>query len=907
MDRYGQQPEYSLIIYPDDENGHGADMGKQSANTNHDDLIRAMEGYGEKAWFFLQKGQPDKALDEYERAVEIAATIDEPKHEAVFLSFMAVALRDTGDTARAHDCLSRSIEIANSLGLFAVEIHARLVLAEIYRDEGRPREAIELFLDGLDMAAAGDDPVSIELALSNLGRLYLERGWAEQAAACFLQALEIREDSLDRAAILGSLGLAMAELGMLQEAISHYRTAYLEAEFLEDGQSMAICRGSEGNALHALGRYENALDCYHQALKLSRGKKDARREGAWLGNIGTTWLKLGDIDKAIEFCTRAETIARKVGDVQSQAAHLDSLGDCLYEKGDLEQAKARYEEALSLSETIEDRLGKRIYLTDLGKLHQELGQLQPAFEYFGQAVNLFDEQRATIHADDLKTSFSNRGENLYKDVVKVCMSMGKRVEALEYVGRAKSRALLDLLSNSPIDISLLADGGDQSLKKLIDKEKELRERIDHFERVIWQGPSSGEPSVSRGAIFSGIDAKVIYAEWRDTVNQLKRLHPNYGTLVSASTLDYAEIIALWKGKESLLASGTAICEFFYTDDYIMAATVWSGAKEPACHFVADRARRDELMEDIGTLLEMSSTEGWEVPTSLCRRIYDCLVRPALQDLPERIDRLIIIPHGSLFHLPFAALHDGDNYLCQKFALSYLPSLTLVPVLAQSRREFKKDENVNYLVSAISDYSATRKDGLVFSSTLRSSAGLDDLSYTMEEGRSVLEVGERSAINSRLVTNEEVKQVFPEIFGDFSVVHFAGHAIFNQDEPMASGLVLADGTVLTAASILERRALHTQRGLLLVLSACQTGVSAVTPGGEILGLARALMYAGMPNLVLTLWEVADRSTSNIMQDFHTTWQAGKISIAAALRQAQTRAIETGQPVHAWAPFIHFGID
>ncbi|HMP51592.1 MAG TPA: CHAT domain-containing protein, partial [Candidatus Melainabacteria bacterium] len=97
------------------------------------------------------------------------------------------------------------------------------------------------------------------------------------------------------------------------------------------------------------------------------------------------------------------------------------------------------------------------------------------------------------------------------------------------------------------------------------------------------------------------------------------------------------------------------------------------------------------------------------------------------------------------------------------------------------------------------------------------------------------------------------------------------------------------------------------GRLLVLSACQTGVNKVTAGGEVLGLARALIYAGMPNLILTLWEVADRSTSDLMRGFHEHWQSEEDSIASALRAVQVEAIKAGMPLHAWAPFIHFGID
>ncbi|MBX9695432.1 MAG: CHAT domain-containing protein, partial [Cyanobacteria bacterium] len=551
------------------------------------------------------------------------------------------------------------------------------------------------------------------------------------------------------------------------------------------------------------------------------------------------------------------------------------------------------------------------YLTNIGRLFERMGQLQPAFDYLARAVSLFDDQRANIKADDLKTSFANRGGDLYKDMVRVCLALGKRVEALEYVGRAKSRALLDLLSNSPIDISTLSQSEDEGLRTLILKERELREQIDHLERVFYQSgsgqSSSSSESGHRGGVYTIDSAQGLYSNWRDVVGQLKHCHPNYATLVSGSTLSFDEIKRLWSGGEGQLSPSTAIVEYFWTDDYIMAASIGASSSEPVIHILADESAREALAVDLETFLEMSSTEGWEVPVSLCRRLYEQLLKPVLEGISPEVTRLMIVPHGSLFHMPFAALHDGNGYLCEKYAFSYVPSISLVPVLFRTVSTQPQTSRSRYLVSAISDYSATRRDGLVFSSTLRSAAGLDDLSYTVEEARSILKVGEVASNEARLLTNEEVKLNLATLFGEYSVVHFAGHAIFNPEEPMASGLVLSDGTVLTAASILERSSLRTNCGRLLVLSACQTGVNLVTPGGEILGLARALMYAGMPNLVLSLWEVADRSTSDLMQSFHSLWKAGEQSIAQALQQAQKKAIESGQPIHAWAPFIHFGID
>jgi len=889
-------------------NQNSQDMGDHEPADLIHEPADLMEIYGNQGWSHLEAGEFEQACQAYEKAIDLARQLEQTTNLAVYLSYLGLTKIAQKEPEAADTHLRESIEIARASGAAPIELHARLLLGELLGDCGRLEQAIELFHTACDISSEISDPASSELALANLGRLFLNLGWPEQAVACFLEALHQQEETQDKASLLGSLGLCMAELGKFDQAVAYYQSAYIEAGFIEDSHTMSICRGSEGNTLFEIGQYKPALKAYEDALALSEEAEDPHRQGIWLGNIGTTWLKLGDADKALSFCVRAEEMAKANDDLQAQAAHLDSVGDCYVEKGELDQAKVYYEKALAVSEGIEDRRGKRIYLANLGKLYEKTGQLQPAFDYLAKAADLFDELRASIKTDDLKTSFANRGEELYKNVVRVCLSLGKRVEALEYVGRAKSRALVDLLSNSPIDISHFSGGEDEALKRLIIKERDLRAQIDRLERIFWHGPSISDGGGTRGAIVSADEAHKVYEEWRDVVGQLKRRHPNYAQLVSASTLGFKDIKSLWNKDDTLLKKDTIIIEYFWTDEFLLACSVANEQQEPVVHMLADTDERDGLATDLETFLEMSSTEGWEVPVSLCKRLYDALLRPVLEGISQPISRLVIVPHGSLFHLPFAALHDGDGYLCGKYSFSYLPSTSLIPVLARTENPIERENAISsYLVSAISDYSATRRDGLVFSSFLRSAAGLNDLSYTMEEAHSVLKVGTQAATEAKLITNEEVKENFSQLFGQYPVVHFAGHAVFNPDEPMASGLVLSDGTVLTAASILERSSLRTNVGRLLVLSACQTGVNRVTPGGEILGLSRALMYAGMPNLVLSLWEVADRSTSDLMQTFHNTWQAGKVTIADALRIAQQEALSSGQPIHAWAPFIHFGID
>ncbi|MBU6454474.1 MAG: CHAT domain-containing protein [Cyanobacteria bacterium REEB67] len=864
------------------------------------------------AYESLLSGRFEDARDSLARAISMV----DPKNlasRAVLLTYFGQSQRLLQEFEAGEASLGKAIELARKASLLACELQARLFLGEMLKDNGQMPEAAKQFDMAFQAANFLKDDTAIEVAAGNLGTIYLSLCQFELASDWFNTALTVAQscNSGNAALWLGSLGLTMSELGQYEKSVNWYERAYLEAELFGDALTMSICRGSEGNVRFEQKQYETAVELFKQAKALA-APIDKRREGIWLGNLGVALSRLTRMDEAVVHIGEAIEVAKAIGDEQSLAAHLDSMADCYKMTGEPEKARPLYEEALELARKIRDRLGERIYLSNLGKLKADAGELTPAFEYFASACNLFDEQRSSIKSDDLKTSFANKGQELYRDVIATCLRMDKRVEALEYVGRAKSRALLDLLSNSPIDISDLADSGagDVALGQLVNREAALRAQIAQLERVYWDGdgPSSSTDSAgsgsTRGAVMPQEDSTRLYGEWRDVLNQLRRRHPNYASLISASTLTFAEMKNLWSDR--VLADDTCLIEFYFPKEYLLVSGITSASTTPTNHVILEDNVLETLREDLATFLEMSSTEGWEVPLSLCKRLYKRLLGPIIESLPPTVKRLVLVPHSSLYHLPFSALHDGTGFLCERFSVSYVPTVSLIPILSKQRHVAGKDGD-GYLVSAISDYSATRTNGVVFSSRLRSAAGLEDLGYTIEEANSIASLGKGTAGGTTLITNEQVKESLPKMFGDYEVVHFAGHAVFNADEPLASGLVLADGSILSAASILEGSALRTSRGRLLVLSACQTGVNVVTDGGEILGLARALMYAGMPNLVLSLWEVADRSTADLMQDFHTFWQSGKLTIAEALRQAQLKAIAARQPIHAWAPFIHFGIE
>ena len=156
------------------------------------------------------------------------------------------------------------------------------------------------------------------------------------------------------------------------------------------------------------------------------------------------------------------------------------------------------------------------------------------------------------------------------------------------------------------------------------------------------------------------------------------------------------------------------------------------------------------------------------------------------------------------------------------------------------------------------------------------------------------------------TQAEFRRIVPECH----TLHLAAHGDFRFDNPLFSGLILADGW-LTTMDIFNLRL----KASLVTLSACQTGRNVIGGGDELLGLMRAFLGAGAASVVLTLWAVEDHSTAQLMEIFYKKLTDG-YSKGAALREAQLQFIraddnasieEAGNYTHPyfWAPFFLVG--
>jgi CHAT domain-containing protein len=264
---------------------------------------------------------------------------------------------------------------------------------------------------------------------------------------------------------------------------------------------------------------------------------------------------------------------------------------------------------------------------------------------------------------------------------------------------------------------------------------------------------------------------------------------------------------------------------------------------------------------------------------ILQQLHRMLMAP-LEGLVRDIPTLILVPHGSMHYLPLHALHDGQRYLIEQHEITQLPGASLLrfccrrPILGQGLLAFGHSYQ-GRLPHALREANAI--------------AGLLDGEAVLEEAATY--------------------QYLKDSVAGRRVLHLAVHGDFRPDNPLFSGLALADGW-LTTLDIFGLRL----NASLATLSACQTGRHVIGGGDELLGLMRALIYAGAASLVLSLWSVEDRSTAQLMETFYRQLAQGKSKVDA-LRQAQVGFIrstsELAAQSHAyahpyfWAPFFLVG--
>jgi CHAT domain-containing protein len=282
------------------------------------------------------------------------------------------------------------------------------------------------------------------------------------------------------------------------------------------------------------------------------------------------------------------------------------------------------------------------------------------------------------------------------------------------------------------------------------------------------------------------------------------------------------------------------------------------------------------------------------------RLYARLIQPAADQL-RPIKRLVVVPDGPLYRLPFGALRpsSGESPLAASLQLSLAPSGTLwlrwqataqrrasVPAIALADPELP-----------FGDKPADHRAAGIF----RRGLELGQLPYARAEARDLVSrLGGGSQVwEGAQASEQRVKHL---ALRDFGILHLAAHAVVDDRNPHRSAVVLAAGSreedgLLQVPEIAELD----MRGLVVLLSTCSSARGEVIEGEGALSLSRAFFQAGAQAVVGNLWRLRDDEASLLVQQFADHLARGE-SLGRALSQVKRDWIQSGKPAAAWAGLI-----
>lgn len=502
----------------------------------------------------------------------------------------------------------------------------------------------------------------------------------------------------------------------------------------------------------------------------------------------------------------------------------------------------------------------------LGEIGRAEKDHQSAYEAYSRARGALEGLRGNLRGEELKIAFFDNKLELYEHLVDLCLHRPNGLEeAFGYMEQAKSRSLMDLMTQ-PVSIV----ENDEGQSELVRSIRNLREELNWYYNLIEREQLRPEEKSQERIQNLEKQARTRESALLRALQEATVAEVDQAGLQSATNVPLESIRAT-------LAPETALVEYFCVQDRILVCVLTRDNLHIVPLTVRSRVQKQlqmlqfqlskfRLDPQYVAAFQDSLQEAMQAHLG---SLYQELLAPVRSLLQAK--HLVFVPHGLLHYVPMHALHDGTSYLIDSYSISYAPSASIYALCRTTAEKVSGDS----LIFGVADAQAP----------------------------SILdEVHALNAIlpNPKLFVGDEATEDALRQHGPMSrIIHIATHGYFRQDNPMFSSIRLG-GSYLNLYD-LYRLKLSAD---LVVLSGCATGLNVIKAGDEQIGLIRGLLRAGAQSLILSLWDVHDRSTQQFMVSFYTHLGQGQ-SKPQAMQSAITELRARYPHPYYWAPFLLIG--
>jgi CHAT domain-containing protein/tetratricopeptide (TPR) repeat protein len=823
------------------------------------------------------------AIESFKQALMLR--INDSRHDrAILHNMLGLTYQKTGNIEKSRAHLNKALELRIINKDMLGEARTMGNLAATYLAQGRYIKAIEHYqqaqlLFGKTAQANSNDLGNIQ---TNLGSVYAEMGQYDKALIYQYQALAIYQQAGNTTGI----------------ASVYHNIGYIESE---------------------QQNYAAALDAFEQAIALREKNQDRFGAAETRNNFGMLLSEMGRQEEALQALFQALPVLEELNTRIQMAATYDSIGSVYAQMNRHALALEVFQKALLIWHETGNRESERITLANMGDLFAQSGQNTLAIVFYKLAVNISEairEELQTLPQQEQK-AYLNRVQDFYRKLADLLLQQDRVIEAQQILDLLKIQEAANFLgpvrgnTSTATGITMLPP--EQQIQKQyalllqqsirVGKELAVLNNIDKNNRTTAQNDTLQQLIKQEQQLLRAFISFIESNEIRDLVDQLSReVRTQMPALEQLRPL-----------RDNLKRLGERIVLLYplIMEDRLELILV-TGVSPPL--HVPVSIDRQEL---IRTVLNFRTAliERQDAVQNFAQKLYQWVIEPVEHLLKEvNADTILYAPDGVLRYIPLAALHDGQQWLIQRYKINNITAFSLTDLNTRPVKEAK------LLAAAFTsgNYTFTIGDQTFDFSGLR---------YAGEEVNNLTEIYPN--MTKLLDQNFSPDAVITEI-NHFNIVHFATHAALVPGKAYESFILFGNGERVTVDQVKYEWSLTNVD--LIVLSACETALGAVFgQGEEILGLGFLMESAGAKATLASLWPVDDRGTQLLMNKFYKELKQPGTTKADALQKAQlsmltestvsttqdpdrgvqreqnTASVQNHRTAHPyyWAPFILIG--
>lgn len=874
-------------------------------STNAYDLVIQNMDYGMYA--FEKSGSKEKAV------ALAQATVDYLRGKACPASYFTFAAMSAANLYKSMRQFDKAATLYEECVAMGIKVKRDDWLNDYYHEGGqnydymgRKDDAIRYYKLSLEAKKKTGDQINYPITLNNLASVYRDIGQFKLAISTYEEALPLlKPDQKSLVAVIKS-GLARCYEAMsdYERALKYYQEAYAIDQELGDKVKMAGRLNGIATAYNGLNNHSKALEIYDQALAKAKEADDAGMVATILNNRAAVKDDIGRDQDALADYRQAADLSEKLGDDYSASLARLNMVRILVDistYGEVPGLLAKAEPPIRKQNNQNDLLE---FLKIRAGYHLSQNQFSEAIRYYDEIIaktelarqNATGDARAGYFAAQLISYQALAAAHMYNKVP------GSAIKAFNTIEQARAKILTEKLSGSAtykapttefiqdhmsanaIFLNFFAANTNPIMQVIIDKDKVAT-------NTTWKEEVTNK----------------ILAKYEGEVNYVLQNQRGMKLVKGENNVNDAKTL----GKlENIIA-------------YYRTLLMSTGAPDERGFKVSStdsKEKNSEKAKEIGKLL------------------YEMLIKPIDEFLVGKTE-IIIIPDGILGYLPFETLIDGDGkYMIEKYHITYVQSASVLDLIAKRTYPSTRKPMLAFgggvydEVTYAADMVDTHAELALFekeSKSKMSSRGSLRTDYaklgvgqwanlpgTLSEVQTIQKtVNGAEVITGEVVSENKIKELSTSgALGNYKVLHFATHGIVVPSVPELSALVLSQFKV-------ER---NNEDGYLRMdeienlkikadyvnLSACETGLGKIYGGEGVVGLTQAFLVAGANGLSVSLWQVADESTSKFMSGMYDLTQKQGISYARAITEMKRRFLkgefgEGNKNPYFWAPFVYYG--